>query len=49
LVAWAAQEARLLPAHDPAPAAQLRIRARDAALAASVLLPAGALATVLAG
>jgi hypothetical protein len=49
VLTWAAQEARSLPAHLPAPDAELRFRARDAALAASALLPAGALAMVLGG
>jgi hypothetical protein len=47
VLAWAAQEARSLPVHTPAAAAKLRFRARDAALAASALAPAGALAAVL--
>jgi hypothetical protein len=48
VLAWAAEEARSLPIHQPQRAAALRFRARDAALAASLLLPAGALAAVLA-
>jgi hypothetical protein len=49
VLTWAAQEARSLPVHEPAPVAELRFRARDAVLAASALLPAGALAIVLGG
>jgi hypothetical protein len=49
VLTWAAQEARSLPVHEPAPAAELRFRARDAALTASVLVPAGALAAVVLG
>jgi hypothetical protein len=48
VLAWAAQEARSLPAHDQPPAS-LRLRVRDATLAASVLLPTAALAAVLGG
>jgi hypothetical protein len=48
VLAWAAEEAHSLPVHQPPRAAALRFRARDAALAVSLLLPAGALATVLA-
>jgi hypothetical protein len=48
VLAWAAEEAQSLPVHQPQQAAALRFRARDAALAASLLLPAGALAAVLA-
>jgi hypothetical protein len=47
VLAWAAQEARSLPVHTPAAAAKLRFLPRDAALAASALAPAGALAAVL--
>jgi hypothetical protein len=47
VLAWAAREARSLPRHEHAPAAELRFRARDLALTASLLLPAGALAAVL--
>jgi hypothetical protein len=39
VLVWAAQEARSLPAHEPAHAAELRLRARDLALTASLLLP----------
>jgi hypothetical protein len=49
VLAWAAQEARSLPVHAPALAAELRLRASDATLAVSVLLPASALAVVLSG
>jgi hypothetical protein len=49
VLTWAAQEARSLPAHLPGPAAELRFRARDAALAGSALLPAAALAIVVGG
>jgi hypothetical protein len=49
VLAWAAQEARSVPVHQPSVAAELRFRARDATLAASVLLPASALAVVLGG
>jgi hypothetical protein len=48
VLAWAAQEAHSLPVHEPTLATELRFRARDAALAASLLLPAGALAAGLA-
>lgn len=48
VLTWAAHEAQSLPTHEPGPAAELRFRPRDVALAASVLLPAGALATTLA-
>lgn len=47
VLAWAADEAHGLPAQQPPQAAALRFRARDAALAVSLLLPAGALAAVL--
>jgi hypothetical protein len=49
VLAWAAHEAGSLPVLAPTPAATLRFRARDAALAASVLIPASALAAVLSG
>jgi hypothetical protein len=49
VLAWAAQEAQSLPVHEPSAAAELRFRARDAALAASVLIPASAVAVVLGG
>jgi hypothetical protein len=49
VLTWAAQEARSLPVHGPAPPAELRFRPRDAALTASLLLPGGALAVVLGG
>jgi hypothetical protein len=49
VLAWAAQEANSLPVHEPAVAAELRFRARDVALAASVLIPASAVAVVLGG
>jgi hypothetical protein len=48
VLAWAAEEARSLPVHAPTRGTELRFRARDAALAASLLVPAGALAAVLA-
>jgi hypothetical protein len=47
VMTWAAQEAQSLPVHEPAEAAELRFRARDAVFAASSLLPAAALSTVL--
>jgi hypothetical protein len=47
VLAWAAQEAQSLPVHEPRPISQLRLRARDATLFVSVLLPASALAVVL--
>lgn len=49
VLTWAAHEARSLPVHEPAPAAELRFRALDAAITASVLLPAGSLAVALVG
>jgi hypothetical protein len=48
VLAWAAEEAHSLPVQRPPQAAPLRFRVQDAVLAASVLLPAGALAAVLA-
>ena len=46
--AWTRQcEAQSVPVPEPKPAAQLRLRRGDAILAASVLLPAGALAAIL--
>jgi hypothetical protein len=48
VLAWAAVEALSLPAREPALVTELRFRVRDAALAASLLLPAGALAAMLA-
>jgi hypothetical protein len=48
VLAWAAQEAHSLPVQQPTLAAALHFQTRDAALAASLLLPAGALAAVLA-
>jgi hypothetical protein len=47
VLAWAAQEAQLVPVHTPRPVSQLRLRPRDATLVVSVLLPASALAIVL--
>ncbi|HUZ28692.1 MAG TPA: hypothetical protein VMU90_05590, partial [Solirubrobacteraceae bacterium] len=47
VLTWAAQEAQSVPIHEPRPAAVLRLRPGDAILAASVLLPAGALAAIL--
>jgi hypothetical protein len=47
VLAWAAQEAHSIPVHDSTLAAELHFRARDALLAASLLLPAGALAVAL--
>jgi hypothetical protein len=48
VLAWATGEAHSLPAHEPTVATELRFRARDAVLGASLLLPAGALAAGLA-
>ena len=48
VLGWAAQEAQSLPVHEPRPVSQLRLRPRDATLVVSVLLPASALAVVLA-
>jgi hypothetical protein len=48
VLAWATREAHSLPAHEPTLATELHFRARDAALAASLLLPAGSLAAGLA-
>jgi hypothetical protein len=48
VLAWAAHEAQSLPVGEPTPMTELRFRARDAALAASLLLTAGSLAAVLA-
>lgn len=47
VLAWAAQEAHSLRTHDVTLATELHFRAFDAVLAASLLLPAGALAVVL--
>jgi hypothetical protein len=48
VLAWAAHEAHALPVGEPTLVTELRFRARDAALAASLLLTAGSLAAVLA-
>jgi hypothetical protein len=48
VLAWAAQEAHSFPVQERTLAAELRFRARDVALATSLLLPAGALAAGLA-
>jgi hypothetical protein len=48
VLAWAAHEAHTLPVGEPTLVTELRFRARDAALAASLLLTAGSLAAVLA-
>jgi hypothetical protein len=47
VLAWAAEEAHSLPARAPTTGTELRFRARDAALTASLLLPAGVLAAAL--
>ena len=47
VLVWAADEAQSLPVHEPQAVSQLRLRARDATLVFSVLLPASALAVVL--
>jgi hypothetical protein len=47
VLAWAAIEACSLPVREPAVVAELRFRIRDVALAASLLVPAGALAAIL--
>ena len=48
VLAWAAEEAHSISVQRAPRAVALHLRARDAALAASLLLPAGALAAVLA-
>ncbi len=47
VLVWAADEAESLPIHEPHAVSQLHLRARDATLVFSVLLPATALAAVL--
>jgi hypothetical protein len=47
VMTWAAREAQSLPVHKPAEVAELRLRTRDAVFAASALLPAAALSSVL--
>ena len=50
VLAWAAEEAyAVAPHHSGGTSSILRVRLRDASLAASVLLPAGALLAVLGG
>jgi len=49
IIAWAAAEAKSAPVHEPTAIALLRLRATDAMLAVSVLLPAGALPAVVGG
>jgi hypothetical protein len=47
ILSWAANEAQSVPVVEPRPAAKLRLRPGDAMLAASLLLPAGALAVIV--